>query len=160
MPGLGLAVLLALAAPAAPAAPPAAAAQGQPPETFEILNDTGDAIEELYFDPADRVGDNWLAAGQVLPPGGWIELPLGPGDGCRYQLEVRSTRGLARRAGPVDVCTDAAFALKGARILAGASAPSAGGDGAPTPAPPPIAAPSLDRGLPICPGDPRCRRKK
>ena len=131
-----------------------------PPPVLEIHNDTLQPVFELYVEPsgdADAAWDDRLEGGLPISPEHWVELPLDPAKGCRYDIEVRTANRGGRRALDVDVCKTGRFDVSQGRVLAG-SPPNPGG---PAPPPPVVGPPGpLDRGLPICPGDVRCRRKK
>jgi hypothetical protein len=175
------ALLALLAAGGLLAAAFAPAAGAGPPERFEILNDTRQPVEGLYFQsPAEGDWQEDLLGDEILPAGGWTEAPLNPAHGCRYDLRAVLADGAMVVAYNVDVCLKPRFKLSKGHLTRqrtgnraadpepgmapGGYAIQATADetGEPSPsmeaggaAPPPIS-----RGLPICPGDPRCKRKK
>lgn len=138
-PGL---IALALAALAATGL----AAEGAPPAVLEIHNDTGVGLDEVVVAPAGR-GPRTNRLEARLEPDQWIELALDPAHGCRYDVTLRTADGEDRAALGVDICADGRIDLSITRRRMGFP------DGGPV-----FAAPG--RGLPICPGDPRCKKKK
>lgn len=156
------------------AATPVAALE--PPQTFEIVNDTGQTAERLYLQ-SPGAGD-WqedLLGENVLPAGSWAEAPLDPAHGCHYDLKVVLADGAMVTAYDFDVCVQPRFKMSGGQLTrprAGNTAPSEPGmapggyaiqattdeTGEPAPSMEVGAAP-IGRGLPVCPGDPRCKKK-
>lgn len=123
------------------------------PPVFEIVNDTDQAVQRLYFHPADARGAGEDVLGDaVLPPGRWTEAPVDRARGCRYALTAELSGGATVRGRGIDVCATRAWRLtqgeRGRRV--GGARPS--GDV--------MSAQPMSRGLPVCPGDPRCKRKK
>jgi len=139
-PALALVVALAL--------PPFGAAAGEtPPAVLEIHNDLGEPVQELYVLPAGSgAWTNRLESGAPLPAGMWAELALDPAKGCLYDIGA-ATASSERRAYRVDLCGSDGLYLSATRRVNGFTY------GGPAFAPP-------GRGLPFCPGDPRCKRKK
>lgn len=125
------------------------------PRVFEILNDTDKTAERLYFHASGAGGGQEDLLGQsVLRPGRWTEAPLTRAQGCRYDLRAVMADGATIRARNIDVCATRGFRLsQGERErprVGGARGGVVVGAGEPP----------MSRGLPICPGDPRCKRKK
>lgn len=171
---IALLVLGGAAIPAA-AAPPSAAPGGE----LLVMNDGIWPVTGVRLRPAGEVdhaawtGD--LLEGEPVPVGEGRRIDLSAlGLGCEVELEVT----VEGRAGPVagqqSVCADPRFWMG---FALGLDAP---GTGAPTsgyeiqawepdeevmmwdsPAAGPIEFdPDPNRGLPVCPGDPRCKKKK
>lgn len=162
-------LLLALAVPAAVAE----AREPQPGGELLVMNDGLKPVTAVRLRPAGGVehaawtGD--LLAGEPIPvrEGRRIDLS-GLGLGCEIELELT----VEGRAGPVagqqSVCDEPRFWMA---FALGLDEPGEGyavraDEGEPAPRPPRRArtgavrgAPDLNRGLPVCPGDPRCRKK-
>jgi len=122
-----------------------------PPPVLEIHNDLGKPVDELYIQPAgDGHWVNRLAPRVPLQPGHWAEAALDPARGCIYTIEARFNDGEMRQASGLNLCGDRdAFRLSHTREMAGfpGHGPVTGPPGDPA------------RGLPLCPGDVRCRKK-
>lgn len=164
MPRSAFALILTAAVLAAPAV------ALEPPleRDFTVVNDTAQEVEFLYLItptggwPEDLLGQDVLAAGAEL------DLTL-EGDACRYDLKAVFKGGAEIVRYDFDVCARPEIRL-GAELAAEMAA-GAGAGSPPPPAPTPVGEPqSLDepappraqapgRGLPICPGDPRCKKK-
>lgn len=143
----------------------------RPARLFEIHNDTAHTVRWLSFRPVTDPGpDEDLLVDAELPPQRWVEAPLKADGGCLYQLRARLPAGRSVRAVDINVCTTRRFKLSDGemqRPRVGGPAPAAAPPGAsvepagPPPAPDYSAGPvPLSRGLPICPGDPRCKKRR
>jgi hypothetical protein len=149
--------------------PPALAQRGPDP-SFELVNNTGDALEQLFANPVglrdwghDRLG------ARRLPPGGRQLVRLDPRGGCRQDLRLVWRGGAVQDLRGVDTCLQRQLVL-GAPLpprpapgygagpgYDGAPAYGAGpgygpgyghgaGPGAPPPPPPPVALRLENRG--------------
>lgn len=176
-----LTALVAMASLAGPAAAsPENHAAANPGAELLVMNDGIRPVTALRLRPAGDVdhaawtGD--LLEGEPIPVGEGRRIDLSRlGLGCEITLELR----VQDRAGVVEgeqaVCDDPRFwmgfalgldepGMGGSRpgsyaVVVGDDEPAAE---APMSSPVPAAGPPLDlnRGLPVCPGDPRCKKKK
>lgn len=126
------------------------------PAVFEILNDTQVRVERLYLrSPGDSSWRDDLLGQSYLPAGGWTEAPVDRAGGCARELRAVMSDGATYLARGIDVCKTSQFRLsQGERErprVGGARTGAVVVGAAPQP---------MSRGLPICPGDPRCKRKK
>jgi hypothetical protein len=115
-----LAALLALLMAA-----PAAAQQGDP--SFNLVNRSGQAINEIYVSPVRE--PNWgrdLLGSEVLPNGRTFPVRLAPSAGCRQDIRVVYADGRPEERRDVDTCGIAqmVFGTPGSAPQAG----SAGGN--------------------------------
>ena len=160
------AVMLAGAAMAAPLTAGA---------SLTIVNDTGQAVEFLYIItpqggwPEDLLEEDVLAAGATY-------RFQGAQPACIYDVKAVFADGTAVERPAFDICATpqvSLAALLGEDALAGKAD---GAEAPPPPAPPPPYAisvepgaieaapspaprPAINRGVPICPGDVRCKKK-
>jgi len=171
-------VLAVLAAAAATAG--AEARDPQPGAELLVMNDGIRPVTSVRLRPAGGVEDSaWtgdLLEGEPIPVGEGRRIDLTRlGQGCEVEIEVRVEGRADAVAGQQQVCADPRFwmgfalgldepgmgAIKPGQyaVVVGDDEPAAE---APMPAPAPAAGPppDLNRGLPVCPGDPRCRKKK
>ena len=155
--------------------------------SLTIVNDTGQAVEFIYVItpqggwPEDLLGEDILLAGATYRF--QSDQPA-----CRYDVKVVFADGFAVERPDFDICAQPEIHL--AALLAADAPPveslnwdggpgsSLSGDGGAMPAPPEpsyaisvepgevepdaqMAVPApIDRGVPICPGDVRCKKKK
>ena len=162
------------AAPAAPPTPPPAEAR-----PYLVRNDGPAAVEELRLrlDP-DGAWSEDLLDGAPIEAGQDLSLPLTTTSPCVFGLQLKIAGRAELLEREVDACRNPQFRLSWALGLPGPG--RAGGPALPPPPSPspspsygveyypeseasdPVvgAAPDLDRGVPICPGDARCKKKK
>ncbi len=130
------------AAPVAPPAPPPD--QARP---YLVRNDGPTAVLELRLrlDPGGAWSEE-LLDGASIEAGQDLSLPLTTASPCVFglQLKIAGRAELVERE--VDACRNPQF-----RISSALGLPGPGRTGGP--------APALDRGVPICPGDVRCKKK-
>lgn len=176
MRGWGAMTAAAALAAATVAAMSAGAEEASYSRAFTVVNDTGMTAVSLRIAVASTLvwGDageqpdasvgGWadpdaerLADGPLMP-GGQLALDLGDGLGpCYYDLKVVFDDGEDLDLTDVDLCAATSLGL--------APPPPPPPPPPPDPmAPPPASVgpspkPPLDRGLPVCPGDPRCKKK-
>lgn len=163
------------AAPAAPPAPPPD--QARP---YLVRNDGPAAVVELRLrlDPYGPWSEE-LLDGAPIEAGQDLSLPLTTASPCVFGLQLKIAGRAELLEREVDACRNPQF-----RISAALGLPGPGRTGGPAPPPPPPppapspsygveyypedeaaeeaevgAAPDLDRGVPICPGDARCKKK-
>ena len=118
-----LAALLALATAA-----PAAAQTADP--SFNLVNRSGETINEIYVSPVSQPnwGRDWLGA-DVLPNGRSFPVRISPGAGCRQDIRVVYADGRPEERRNVDTCAIAEMVF-----APGGAGPQAGGPQAGRPA--------------------------
>ncbi len=159
-----------------------AAAPAAEPRPYVVRNDGPAAVEvlRLRLDP-DGAWSEDLLDGAPIEAGQDLSLPLTTTSPCTFGLQLKIAGRAELLEREVDGCRNPQFRLSWALGLPGPG--RTGGPAPPPPAPPPPpppspsygveyypdseesdpevgAAPDLDRGVPICPGDARCKKKK
>jgi hypothetical protein len=169
-------MLAAGAVQAAEPPPQAVAARRQ----IVLVNDAGSAVERFHIAPAGQDSEDVLGE-SILAPGERVTINLESGV-CRYDLGAWFLNGGHTVRLSFDVCANPEVHLAALlREDALMSTPSGTGAAPPNAAPEPsygilampdevaaeppqaptaAAPPRLDRGIPICPGDVRCKKKK
>lgn len=146
---LGLALLLALIDSGA------ASARDGVRHTLKLINDSPVRLQEFWI--ATTTGESEDALGEaVVPAGESLTLDLDP-VACRYDFVAVFADG--RRPGRYnyDACANPEVRL--GALLDGAG-PEPAGSALPPPEPSTSASPPAPgRGVPICPGDARCKRR-
>jgi len=78
------------------------------PRDFDLVNNTGDDIEEIYVGPSNMVdwGDNLIPDGKVLPHGNKVPINFKRFvDGaCLYDVKVVTTEGKEGELDQVNLC--------------------------------------------------------
>ena len=78
------------------------------PRDFELVNNTGSDIEEIYVGPSNQVdwGDNLVPDGKILPHGNTVPINFKrfvQGD-CLYDIKVVTTDGDEGELSQVNLC--------------------------------------------------------
>jgi hypothetical protein len=78
------------------------------PRDFELINNTGQDIEEIYVGPSNEVdwGDNIIPDGKILPHGNKVPVNFRrfrDGD-CLYDIKVVTTTGDEGELAQVNLC--------------------------------------------------------
>jgi hypothetical protein len=112
-----LAVLSALAALGA------APALAQPDPSFNLVNRSGQAINEIYVSPVRE--PNWghdLLGAEVLPDGRAFPVRLSPAAGCRQDVRVVYADGRSEERRNLDTCALSELVFGSAGVPRGAGA--------------------------------------
>ena len=129
------ALLAALACLAPGLLPACAAAQGDP--SFNLLNRSGQTINEIYVSPVTQ--PNWgrdLLGQEVLPNGRSFPVQIAPAAGCQHDIRVVFADGRPEERRNVNTCVITQLVLGPPAAPGSTPAPAA-----PTPAAPGTAAP-------------------
>jgi hypothetical protein len=85
------------------------------PQDFELVNDTGYELKNLYISPTtenewgdDVLGQDVLQNGQTVK----IHFPEGRGEGCEWDLKVTYSDDTSHEWGKVNLCSISTVTIK------------------------------------------------